>query len=217
MTELTPALLLRAYAAGIFPMADHVKDQDLFWVDPDWRGVLPLDRFHIPRSLAKVVRSDRFQVTVDHDFAAVIAACAASAPGRRSTWISYRIRAMYEALHEQGQAHSVETRLEGRLVGGLYGVRLGAAFFGESMFSRETDASKVALVHLVARLQVGGFRLLDTQFVTTHLMRFGAIEIPRETYRKRLAEAVGGPPGEFFKMPQGLPGASVLQAVTQTS
>jgi leucyl/phenylalanyl-tRNA--protein transferase len=217
MTELTPALLLRAYAAGIFPMADHVKDQELFWVDPDWRGILPLDRFHIPRSLAKVVRSDRFQVTIDHDFAAVIAACAASAPGRRSTWISHRIRAMYEALYQQGQAHSVETRLDGRLVGGLYGVRLGAAFFGESMFSRETDASKVALVHLVARLLAGGFRLLDTQFVTTHLMRFGAIEIPRETYRKRLADAIGGSPGEFFAMPQGLPGASVLQAVTQTS
>ncbi|MDD3445972.1 MAG: leucyl/phenylalanyl-tRNA--protein transferase [Zavarzinia sp.] len=217
MTELTPALLLRAYAAGIFPMADHVKDEDLFWVDPDWRGILPLDHFHIPRSLAKVVRHDRFEVTIDRDFAGVIAACAASAPGRRSTWISHRIRALYIALHERGQAHSVETRLGGRLVGGLYGVRLGAAFFGESMFSRETDASKVALVHLVARLKAGGFRLLDTQFVTGHLMRFGALEIPREHYRKLLDAALLPPTGDFLALPQGLPGAAVIQALTQTS
>lgn len=217
MTDITPSLLLRAYAAGIFPMADHVKDQDLFWVDPDWRGVLPLDAFHIPRSLIKVVRSDRFQVTIDQDFPGVIAACASSAPGRRSTWISHRIRALYEELHQSGHAHSVETRLDGRLVGGLYGVRLGAAFFGESMFSRETDASKVALVHLVARLVSGGFRLLDTQFVTAHLTRFGAIEIPRESYRLRLAEAVAQDGADFFRLDQGLPGATVLQAVTQTS
>lgn len=217
MTELTPALLLRAYAAGIFPMADHARDEDLFWVDPDWRGILPLEQFHLPRSLAKVVRSDRFTVTIDQDFDGVVAACAASAPGRRTTWISHRIRALYGELHRLGHAHSVETRLDGRLVGGLYGVRLGAAFFGESMFSRETDASKVALVHLVARLRAGGFRLLDTQFVTGHLMRFGALEIPRETYRTLLDEALAAPVADFRALPQGLAGASVLQALTQTS
>ncbi|PWR24033.1 leucyl/phenylalanyl-tRNA--protein transferase [Zavarzinia compransoris] len=213
MTDLTPALLLRAYAAGIFPMADHARDDDLFWVDPDWRGILPLDQFHLPRSLTKTVRHDRFAVTVDQDFEGVVAACAASAPGRRSTWISHRIRALYAGLHRLGHAHSVETRLEGRLVGGLYGVRLGAAFFGESMFSRETDASKVALVHLVARLRAGGFRLLDTQFVTGHLMRFGAIEIPREAYRQQLDAALTAPPGDFFALPQGLPGETVLKAL----
>lgn len=217
MTDLTPALLLRAYAAGIFPMADHARDEDLFWVDPDWRGILPLDQFHLPRSLAKVVRSDRFSVTIDQDFDGVVAACAASAPGRRTTWISHRIRALYGELHRLGHAHSVETRLNGRLVGGLYGVRLGAAFFGESMFSRETDASKVALVHLVARMKAGGFRLLDTQFVTGHLMRFGALEIPRETYRTLLDEALAAPVADFQALTQGLAGASVLQALTQTS
>ncbi|MCF4164760.1 leucyl/phenylalanyl-tRNA--protein transferase [Zavarzinia compransoris] len=217
MTELTPALLLRAYAAGIFPMADHVGDEDLFWVDPDWRGILPLDQFHVPKSLAKVVRRDRFQVTVDRDFETVIAGCAASAPGRRSTWISHRIRGLYADLFRLGHAHSIETRLDGRLVGGLYGVRLGAAFFGESMFSRETDASKVALVHLVARLRAGGFRLLDTQFVTGHLMRFGALEIPRENYRRLLDAALAPPSGDFDALPQGLPGDAVMQAVTQTS
>ncbi|MFA5122829.1 leucyl/phenylalanyl-tRNA--protein transferase [Zavarzinia sp.] len=217
MTELTPEILLRAYGAGIFPMADHAKDEDLFWVDPEWRGILPLDRFHVPRSLAKVVKRDQFRVTIDQDFDAVIAGCAASAPGRRTTWISHRIRGLYHSLFESGHAHSVETRIGDRLVGGLYGVRLGAAFFGESMFSRETDASKIALVHLVARLKAGGFRLLDTQFVTTHLLRFGATEIPRESYRRLLAGAMSGPPGDFFALPQGLPGATILQSITQTS
>lgn len=218
MTELlTPAVMLRAYAAGIFPMADDVHDDELFWVDPEWRGILPLDQFHIPRSLAKIVRQDRFTVTTDQDFEAVIAGCAASAPGRRTTWISHRIRHIYRALHETGHAHSVETRLNGRLVGGLYGVRLGAAFFGESMFSRETDASKVALVHLVARLRAGGFTLLDTQFVTDHLKRFGALEIPRARYRQMLTKALNGPEGVFGALPQGLPGTEVLQAITQTS
>ncbi|PWR25754.1 leucyl/phenylalanyl-tRNA--protein transferase [Zavarzinia aquatilis] len=218
MSELlTPTVLLRAYAAGIFPMADHVHDQDLFWVDPDWRGILPLDHFHVPRSLAKVIRSGNFEVTIDRDFESVIAACAASAAGRRTTWISHRIRHLYTELFRAGHAHSVEARLDGRLVGGLYGVRLGAAFFGESMFSRETDASKVALVHLVARLRAGGFTLLDTQFVTEHLKRFGAREIPRDQYRQLLAAALNAPPGDFFALPQGLPGAAILQAVTQTS
>ncbi|MCW0182759.1 MAG: leucyl/phenylalanyl-tRNA--protein transferase [Zavarzinia sp.] len=218
MSELlTPTILLRAYAAGIFPMADHVHDQDLFWVDPEWRGILPLDHFHIPRSLAKVIRQGGFEVSIDQDFEAVIAACAASATGRRTTWISHRIRHLYTDLFRTGHAHSVEARLGGRLVGGLYGVRLGAAFFGESMFSRETDASKVALVHLIARLRKGGFTLLDTQFVTDHLKRFGALEVPRDQYRRLLAAALNAPAGDFLALPQGLPGADILQAVTQTS
>lgn len=216
MKDLTPNLLLRAYAAGIFPMADHAAADEIFWVDPDWRGVLPLDSFHLPRSLAKAVARDRFTVTIDRCFDAVVAACAASAPGRRSTWISSRIRDLYTGLHGLGQAHSVESWSGDTLVGGLYGVRLGGAFFGESMFSRATDASKVALVHLVARLQAGGFTLLDTQFVTGHLMRFGALEIPREAYRARLADALPRR-GDFFRLPQGLAGATVLQALTQMS
>ncbi len=216
MTDLTANLLLRAYAAGIFPMADHATDREIFWVDPDWRGILPLDQFHVPRSLAKAVARNRFKVTVDRCFEEVVAACAASAPGRRSTWISGRIRTLYGDLHRMGHAHSVESWAGDDLVGGLYGVRLGGAFFGESMFSRATDASKVALVHLVARLRAGGFALLDTQFVTQHLSRFGALEIPREAYRARLAEALRRP-GDFFRMAQGVDGAAVLHDLTQIS
>jgi leucyl/phenylalanyl-tRNA--protein transferase len=187
---LTPALLLRAYAAGIFPMAETQESSELFWVDPDERGVLPLDAFHLPRRLGRTVRADLFEVGCDADFDAVIDGCAAPAPDRPKTWINAEIRRIYGALHRQGFAHSIECRLDGDLVGGLYGVALGGAFFGESMFSRATDASKVALAHLVARLKLGGYKLLDTQFVTTHLEQFGAIEIPREAYHRRLAEAL---------------------------
>jgi leucyl/phenylalanyl-tRNA--protein transferase len=187
---LTADLLIEAYAAGIFPMAESADDPGLFWVEPERRGIIPLDGFHVGHRLARTVRSDRFEVGVDRDFEAVVAGCAAPAPGRDETWINREIRRLYGELFARGQVHTVETRRDGRLVGGLYGVRLGGAFFGESMFSLETDASKVALVHLVARLKAGGFVLLDTQFLTSHLGRFGAIEIPRRTYRAELRRAL---------------------------
>jgi leucyl/phenylalanyl-tRNA--protein transferase len=189
-TRLTPELLLRAYAQGVFPMAERRDDPLLFWVSPESRGVIPLDGFHVPHRLARTVRSDRFEVTVDTAFADVIRGCAEPVEGRDESWINSEIAEVYTALHRKGHAHSVECRRDGKLVGGLYGVRMGAAFFGESMFSRERDASKVALVHLVARMIAGRFALLDTQFLTTHLARFGAFEIPREDYLKRLEEAI---------------------------
>jgi leucyl/phenylalanyl-tRNA---protein transferase len=188
--RLTPDILLSAYAAGIFPMAESADDPELFWVDPHRRGILPLDGFHVPRRLRRVVRHGGFAVAADGDFAAVIRGCAESSDKRPNTWINDEIVALYSALHARGAAHSIECRLDGELVGGLYGVSLGAAFFGESMFSRITDASKVALVHLVARLRLGGFRLLDCQFLTPHLARFGAIEVPRTRYHRLLAEAL---------------------------
>ncbi|MEZ2405768.1 leucyl/phenylalanyl-tRNA--protein transferase [Bosea sp. RCC_152_1] len=187
---ITPDIMLRAYAAGIFPMAETADDPGLFWVEPEWRGVIPLDGFHLSARLARTVRSDRFEIRVDSDFAAVIAACAEALPDRPETWINGRIREIFGALFALGHAHTVECWREGRLVGGLYGLSIGAAFFGESMFHRETDASKVALVHLVARLRHGGYRLLDTQFQTGHLAQFGTIEIPRDAYRLRLEEAL---------------------------
>lgn len=190
-TSITPELLLRAYAAGIFPMAERRDSETLMWISPEQRGLIPLDRFHVPARLARTVRSDRFEVRVDTAFGEVIAACAEPAPSREQSWISDEILSLYCALHARGHAHSVECWQEGCLVGGLYGVQLGAAFFGESMFSRERDASKVALVHLVARLIHGGFLLLDAQFLTDHLAQFGAIAIPRREYLRRLASAIG--------------------------
>jgi len=190
MSELTPDLLLRAYATGLFPMAESAEDPELFWVDPERRGVLPLDGIHIPRRLKKTIRQGRFDVTADRDFMGVLQGCAERTPSRKSTWINAEIIRLYGALHAMGAAHSVECWHDGKLAGGLYGVALGGAFFGESMFSRDTDASKVALVHLVARLRRGGFTLLDTQFVTAHLARFGALEISRRAYRKRLDTAL---------------------------
>jgi leucyl/phenylalanyl-tRNA--protein transferase len=189
---VTPSLLLRAYACGIFPMADSADDPTLYWVEPRLRGILPLGAFHLSRRLARTVRSDRFEVRVDSDFAGVIDGCAAARPGRRVTWINDTIRRLYGELFRLGHVHTVETWREGRLVGGLYGLKLGAAFFGESMFSLERDASKVALVHLVSRLQRGGFALLDTQFLTEHLAQFGAVEVRREEYLKLLDEAIRG-------------------------
>lgn len=191
--QISPELMLRAYRAGLFPMAETRRGERLYWLDPEFRGVLPLDRFHIPRRLARTVLSERFTVTSDRDFPGVIAACARPRPGREDTWINGEIEALFNELSRRGQAHSVECWQAGRLVGGLYGVALGAAFFGESMFSVLRDTSKVALVHLVARLRLGGFRLLDTQFVTSHLAQFGAIEIPREEYRALLIAAVEAP------------------------
>jgi leucyl/phenylalanyl-tRNA--protein transferase len=191
--EVTPELVLRAYRAGLFPMAETRRGNRLYWLDPERRGVLPLDRFHLPRRLLRTVRSGAYTVTTDQDFPGVIAACASSAPGREDTWINPDIERLFGALHQLGHAHSVECRWEGALVGGLYGVSLGGAFFGESMFSRARDASKVALVHLVARLRAGGYRLLDTQFTTTHLEQFGTEEVPRDDYKRLLAAAVDRP------------------------
>jgi leucyl/phenylalanyl-tRNA--protein transferase len=190
MTELTPDLLLRAYTIGLFPMAETAEDPELFWVDPERRGVIPLDAFHVPRSLRKKVRHEPFEIQVDSDFFGVLDGCAEITDKRRATWINSEIVRLYGDLHRRGFAHSVECWREGRLVGGLYGVALGGAFFGESMFSREADASKVALVHLVVRLIRGGFTLLDTQFVTPHLARFGATEISRAAYRRQLSRAL---------------------------
>lgn len=190
--DITPDLLLRAYAAGIFPMAEDAGDPSLFWVEPRQRGVFPLDGLHVPRRLARTIRQDVFEVRVDGDFDAVISACAAPdvEGGRDRTWISTRIRRLYGELFDLGHCHTVEAWRDGHLVGGLYGVRIGAAFFGESMFHRERDASKVAFVHLVARLRAGGFRLLDAQFVTDHLATLGAVEVERDDYRLLLADAV---------------------------
>jgi leucyl/phenylalanyl-tRNA--protein transferase len=197
---ITPELLLRAYAAGIFPMAESADDPSLFWVEPRERGIIPLEGFHLPSRLARTVRADEFEIRVDHDFDAVISGCAAPAPGRRQTWINSRIRDLYGRLFDAGRAHTVEAWRDGKLAGGLYGVSLGAAFFGESMFHRERDASKVALVHLVARLRAGGYRLLDTQFVTPHLARFGAVEVPRARYRELLDDATEHE-ADFFRLP----------------
>lgn len=191
--ELTPELMLRAYRQGLFPMAETRNGDRLYWLDPERRGVLPLDRFHPSRRLMRTVLSGVFEVTADRDFAGTIAGCATPAPGREDTWINPQIERLFGELHRMGFAHSVECWRDGMLVGGLYGVVLGAVFFGESMFSFVSDASKVALVHLVARLHLGGFRLLDTQFVTAHLTQFGAIEIPREEYKRRLVAAVDHP------------------------
>ena len=201
--NITPELLLRAYRAGLFPMAETRDADRLFWLDPELRGVLPLDLFHLPRRLLRTVLSDVYAVTIDTDFPAVIAACAQPAPGREETWINPQIENLFTALHRSGHAHSVECRRDGVLVGGLYGIAIGGAFFGESMFSRARDASKVALAHLVARLRLGGFSLLDTQFVTAHLTQFGAIEIPRDAYRERLQNALELP-AIFSAEPAGL-------------
>src|SRR6516164_6607418 len=184
LLRLTPENLIRAYAAGVFPMAESADDPELFWVDPRRRGILPLDAFHVPRRLRRVVRRRIFEIRCDSAFEDVIRACAEAVDKRPNTWINDEIVRLYTALFTRGAAHTVECWRNGKVVGGLYGVSLGAVFFGESMFSRETDASKVALVHLVARLRLGGFRLLDTQFLTPHLARFGGIEISRARYHR---------------------------------
>jgi leucyl/phenylalanyl-tRNA--protein transferase len=210
-STITPQILLRAYAAGIFPMAESAEDNALYWVEPERRGVLPLDRFHISQSLRKQIRRQTFTVRVDSNFDQVIGACAARGPSRASTWINGRIRTLYTQLYKMGCCHSIETWRDGALVGGLYGVRLGGAFFGESMFSRETDASKVALVHLVARLNAGGFRLLDAQFVTDHLRQFGAVEVARADYHRLLGEAIEAE-ADFFAFTGDDDPAAVLAA-----
>jgi len=190
LLQLTPEILVRAYAAGVFPMAESADDPELFWVDPRRRGILPLDAFHVARRLRRVVRRRIFEIRCDSAFEDVIRACSEASEKRPNTWINDEIVRLYAALFARGAAHSVECWRDDRLAGGLYGVSLGAVFFGESMFSRENDASKVALVHLVARLRLGGFRLLDTQFLTPHLARFGGVEISRTRYHRLLAEAL---------------------------
>lgn len=211
--------LLNAYAAGIFPMAEDQDDPEIFWVDPEDRGILPLDQFHIPKRLRKTVRGDRFEVRCDSAFVECVMGCAAPGPGRDRTWINETILDLYTGLFEHGFAHSVECWADGRLCGGLYGVSLGGAFFGESMFSWATDASKVALVHLVGRLIAGNYRLLDVQFVTDHLRQFGAVSIPRADYREKLADAIQVPADFYSLAPSGtsVSGSVILQSITQTS
>jgi leucyl/phenylalanyl-tRNA--protein transferase len=210
-----PRDLLDCYARGVFPMADARDDERVFLVDPERRGVIPLTAFHVARRLARTVRAEPFEIRADGDFQAVVLACAAAGPGRLETWINHPIENLYVQLHELGFAHSVECWLDGELVGGLYGVSLKGAFFGESMFSRRRDASKVALVHLVARLLAGGYRLLDAQFMTEHLTQFGATEISRADYRRRLAAALSVE--AEFQRAGALGGAAALQVISQAS
>src|SRR5580692_8749637 len=213
--DITPEVLLKAYSCGIFPMAESAEDPALYWIEPERRGVIPLDRFHVPERLARTVRSNRFTVAVDRDFEAVIDGCAEPAPGRTRTWINRRIRNLYLGLYRIGHCHTVEVYDGDVLVGGLYGVSLGRTFFGESMFHRARDASKIALVHLVARLRAGGFRLLDTQFVTQHLKIFGATEVHRRQYHKMLAEGlVGEADFAVFRLDEPLPGDVALAHAT---
>ena len=195
--DITPDLLLRAYSIGLFPMADSADDPELFWVEPELRGIIPLDDFHISKSLAKTIRRAPFDVRCDTAFEQVMEGCAAPTPDRPTTWINAKIRSLYATLHSMGHAHCVEAWEGGELVGGLYGVSLGSAFFGESMFSRRTDASKICLVYLVERLRKRGFVLLDTQFTTEHLKHFGAIDVPKARYEKMLARAIATPHLKF--------------------
>ena len=216
--EITPEVLLKAYACGIFPMADSADDPALHWIEPALRGIIPLEQFHVPSRLARTVRSDRFTIAVNRNFDAVLEGCAAPKPGRQRTWINARIRTLYRKLYERRHCHSVEVYFGSDLVGGLYGVSLGRAFFGESMFHHGRDASKVALVHLVARLKAGGFKLLDTQFITDHLKSFGAIEISQHHYYK-LLEAALTREGDFGALGMDpVPGARALaQLASRTS
>ncbi|MBB4570580.1 leucyl/phenylalanyl-tRNA--protein transferase [Rhizobium leucaenae] len=190
---ITPEILLRAYSIGLFPMAESADDPEIFWVEPELRGVLPLDTFHVSKSLAKTIRRKPFDIRFNTDFDGVIAACAEQTSGRPSTWINKTIKSLYSTLNHIGHAHSVEAWEGSKLVGGLYGVSLGSAFFGESMFSRRTDASKICLVYLVERLKQRGFTLLDTQFTTEHLRTFGAIDVPKDQYARMLEKAMESP------------------------
>ena len=198
--EITPDVLLKAYACGIFPMAESADDPALYWIEPDMRGVIPLQGFRLPARLARTVRSTRYTVRIDRNFDAIVEGCAEPKKDRARTWINIRIRRIYRSLFDRGHCHTVEVYDGDHLVGGLYGVSLGRAFFGESMFHRARDASKIALVHLVARLKVGGYRLLDTQYVTEHLRTFGAVEIPKRRYHRLLEEALHGD-ADFAALP----------------
>ncbi len=209
--SLSPELLLHGYSIGIFPMAEHRDDPDLFWVDPKFRGVIPLNGFHISRSLARRIRKCGFSVTINQNFAGVVDGCA----DRADTWINAELRDLYQRLHQSGHAHSLEVWDGPTLIGGVYGVSLGAAFFGESMFSRRTDASKIALAYLVDRLRRTGFQLFDTQFLTAHLASLGAIEVPRSEYRQALEEAISASADFTAELDQSPDG--VIQRITQTS
>jgi leucyl/phenylalanyl-tRNA--protein transferase len=212
IVEITPEVLLKAYACGIFPMAESAEDPALYWIEPEYRGIIPLESFHVSARLARTVRADRYRVVANQAFDQVVFGCAAPQPGRTRTWINARIRALYSKLHQRGHGHSIEVYDGDEMVGGLYGVSLGRAFFGESMFHRARDASKVGLVHLVARLKAGGFVLLDTQFVTDHLRGFGAVEVPRHRYHRLLEAALVGE-ADFTRLPPGAPlsGAEALR------
>ena len=217
--KITKELLLSAYMQGIFPMAESADADDVFWVDPDERGIFPLDKFHVPRKLARKIRSEPFDVRINTAFREIMHKCAQPTQNidRQNTWINKMILTRYTELHELGYAHSIECWQDDKLVGGLYGVSLNGAFCGESMFHDVSDASKVALVYLVARLKVGGYSLLDTQFLTDHLSQFGAIEISRDEYRKRLKEALSRDEADFYKLSEDADGPTILQSVTQTS
>lgn len=212
MIEISANVLLKAYTCGIFPMAESADSSELHWIDPEFRGALPLGELRIPRRLKRTIRQERFEVRVDHDFFKVIDHCAAAQPDRPSTWINDRIRTLYGELFDRGYCHTIETYREGKLVGGLYGVALQSAFFGESMFSRETDASKVALVYLCARLIQGGFTLLDTQFITRHLAQFGALEIPRAAFHEKLTHALQKT-ADFAALDENAPADKVLDVI----
>ncbi|HEX4710358.1 leucyl/phenylalanyl-tRNA--protein transferase [Phenylobacterium sp.] len=215
MAQFDARDLLSCYARGVFPMADAREDERVFLIDPERRGVLPLESFHVSRRLARTVRGEPYEIRADTAFRAVVRACAEAGPGRAETWINRPIENLYVRLHELGFAHTIECWQDGELVGGLYGVSLQGAFFGESMFSRRRDASKVALVHLVARLLVGGYRLLDAQFMTEHLTQFGAVEISRLDYHRRLALALSAEAD--FQRAEAMGGAAALQVISQAS
>ncbi len=210
--EITPEVLLKAYACGIFPMAEAADDPALYWIEPERRGILPLQNLHVPSRLRRTIRQGVFEIRIDSDFDAVIAGCGASRPGRQTTWINDKIRTLCKTLFAMGYCHTVETWHEGKLVGGLYGVALGGVFFGESMFSTERDASKVALTYLSARLIHGGYRLLDCQFVTDHLRQFGTVEINRADFHVQL-EAALPIAGNFQRLPRDASGAEILDII----
>lgn len=212
MFEITPQVLLKAYSCGIFPMAESADDPALYWIEPQHRGVLPLEAAHFARRLLRTVRTTQLAVKIDNDYDGVIDGCAAVRPGRSSTWINKRIRSLYRELFDQGHCHTVEVWKGDQLVGGLYGVALKGAFFGESMFSTERDASKIALVHLVVRLIHGGFKLLDTQFVTDHLRQFGTIELDRDAFQAELDKALTGN-GRFDALPRDVSGEEVVELI----
>ncbi len=216
MADITVIDLLNAYANGIFPMSDSRDDPDIHWVEPHQRGILPLADFHIPRRLKRTIRQSPYSITVNASFKDCVLRCAESSERRDTTWINDRIIDLYTELHEHGFAHSIESWRGSEMVGGLYGVSLGGAFFGESMFSTQTDASKIALAYLVARLKVGGYALLDTQFITDHLRQFGAVEIPQSQYLDLLRTALNIEP-DFYKLPEDASPDDVLQSITQTS
>jgi len=207
--EITPQVLLKAYTCGIFPMAESADDPALYWIEPQHRGILPLDGVHVPRRLARTLRSTPFTIRTDTDIEGVIEGCAASRPGRRSTWINERIRGLYRDLYDLGHCHTVEVWDDDRLIGGLYGVALNGAFFGESMFSTARDASKIALMHLAARLAHGGFKLLDTQFVTDHLRQFGTVELNREEFHRLLETALDAD-ADFARLPPDASAETIL-------